>query len=228
MRTTPKDVKEKRKTIEAAAASDGASSGNVTSCSRRHGPAPRTAAASAARGSSAAQYVPTTRTTTATLKKACARRIAAGPCSSPSGSTARNASATTAVGRTKGTVTSARARVRPGKSKRPSTYAAGRPTASVSAVDATASQTVNQSTSRVSGSVRTSSVDLPPVVVSPRSTIAPSGKTKKSARNASGIPYASKRNARPAGSDPRGLTPDHVGPARTGADPTGLTPAYRP
>ena len=104
----PNEVNEKRNTIEAADASAGASSGSVTSRKLRTGLAPSVAAASETRGSSPAQKVPTMRTTTATLKKTCAIRIATQPRSSPSGSTARNASATTTVGRTNGTVTDGR------------------------------------------------------------------------------------------------------------------------
>jgi hypothetical protein len=115
MRTIPNDVNEKRNTIAAAAASAGASNGTVTSTIRCRGDAPSVAAASATRGSRFAQNVPTTRTTTATLKKACATRMGAHPRSRGSGSTARNASATTTVGSTKGTTTSAVTTLRPRK-----------------------------------------------------------------------------------------------------------------
>ena len=189
-------MNEKRKTIAAAAASDGPSSGSVISRNRRNGPAPSVAAASDTRGSRRAQNPPTTRTTTATLKKVCATRIAAQPCSRPAGRIARNASATTIVGRTNGTVTSARTSPRPGNANRPSTYAAGNPTTRVSAVDASACQIVNHTTSRVSGSVSTSNGDASaPSVRSPRSRIEASGNAKKSARNASGTPTVSARQA---------------------------------
>ena len=109
----PNEVNEKRKTIAAAAASAGASSGAVISRSRADGPAPSVAAASDTRGSRFAQYVPTIRTTTATLKNAWAIRIGTHPRSMPSGRIARNASATTTVGSTNGTTTSAPTRLRP-------------------------------------------------------------------------------------------------------------------
>ena len=116
MSTIPNDVNEKRNTIAAAELSAGARSGSVTSRKRRPGPAPSVAAASLTRGSSRAQKVPTTRTTTATLKNAWAIRIAAQPRCRPWGRIARKARATTTVGRTKGTVTSARTALRPGNS----------------------------------------------------------------------------------------------------------------
>ncbi len=114
---------------------------------RRTGDAPSVAAASDRRGSRLAQNVPTIRTTTATLKKACATRIGAQPRSRPGGSTARNARATTTVGRTNGTTTSAWTTLRPRKEKRPRTYDAGSATTIVSTVDATACQIVNQTIS---------------------------------------------------------------------------------
>ena len=63
--TTPNDVKQNRYTTEAAASTDGASMGSVTSLSTRNRLAPSTAAASAGRRPSPAQATPTTRTTTA-------------------------------------------------------------------------------------------------------------------------------------------------------------------
>src|SRR5918999_507051 len=92
MRTTPKDVKQKRKTIAAAADSAGASWGRVTSRKLRHGVAPSVAAASETPRSRPAQNVPTMRTTTATLKNACAIRTGAQPRSRPAGREAREGS----------------------------------------------------------------------------------------------------------------------------------------
>ncbi|OSY51888.1 hypothetical protein BG846_02436 [Streptomyces fradiae ATCC 10745 = DSM 40063] len=63
---------------------------------------------------------------------------------------------TTTVGSTNGTVTTARSTRLPGKSKRARTYAPGSATSRVSAVDASACQVVNHSTSRMSGRVSTS------------------------------------------------------------------------
>jgi hypothetical protein len=60
-------------------------------------------------------------TTTATLKKAWAMRIGIQPRSSCGGRIARKASATTTVGRTNGTTTSVRTRLRPRNEYRPRT-----------------------------------------------------------------------------------------------------------
>jgi hypothetical protein len=115
MRTMPNDVNEKRNTMAAAAARAGARSGATISRNRRQGLAPSVAAASDMRGSRFVQKVPTTRTTTATLKKAWATRMGAQPRSSRPGRIARKARATTTVGRTKGTSTTALTTFRPGK-----------------------------------------------------------------------------------------------------------------
>ena len=65
----------------------------------------------------------------------------------PSGPSAannvRNASATTMVGSTNGTVTRARTALRPRKRQRYNRYAPGRPSATASAADAAACHTVN-------------------------------------------------------------------------------------
>ena len=182
---TPNDVKQKRKVSADDAASAGASCGTVTSRARRSGPAPSTAAASALRGSSPAQAPPTIRTTTATLKKTCAARIAGSPLSTSSGSSSRKAVATTTVGSTNGTRTSARVSERPRNRNRPITQASGSPATSVSAVESAACQVVNQTSAGVP-----SGRDGPPSEVSPRSRIVTSGKTKKSARNATGTSAA--------------------------------------
>ncbi len=58
-------------------------------------------------------------------------------------SRARNAAPTTTVGMTKGTIISARSNVFPLKENRAKTYAAGTANSIVSAVDATACQSVN-------------------------------------------------------------------------------------
>ncbi len=173
MSTTPKDVNEKRKTSAAAAASAGRSSGSVTAESRAAGPAPSVAASSHKRGSSRPHQAPTTRTTTATLKKTCAARIAATPRSWPAGSRSRNAVATTTVGSTKGTRTSALASARPGKSNRARTQASGSPSSSVRTVETAACQTVNHSTRSVASEASTS-VGRPPSP-SPRARIVASG-----------------------------------------------------
>ena len=105
--------------------------------------------------------MPTIRTTTATLKNACAIRIGAHPRSTPSGRIARNASATTTVGSTNGTTTSAPTRLASAESVAAEHVRRGERDAIVSTVDASACQTVNHTTSRVSGSVRTSSGESP-------------------------------------------------------------------
>ncbi len=109
--------------MDAAAMIDGASNGNVTRRNARAREAPSIRAASARRGSKFDQNPPTVRTTTATLKNTCAISMGATPlcqCRNESGppgrSNARNAVATTTVGRTNGTVTNARNARRPGNS----------------------------------------------------------------------------------------------------------------
>ena len=78
--------------------------------------------------------------------------------------------ATTTVGSTNGTSTSARVSARPRNRNRPITQARGSPAASVSTVDTAACQVVNQSSPAVpSGS------EIPPGESRPRSRIAPSG-----------------------------------------------------
>src|SRR5660398_334959 len=81
-------------------------------------------------------------------------------------SSAKKAEPTTTVGSTKGTVTAARQRLRPGKSYRAKKYAPGRATINVRIVDTTACQTVNHATLLRLGRWRTSlkgSRENPPV-----------------------------------------------------------------
>jgi hypothetical protein len=124
-RTTPKAVAQNRKTTDAADATAGASDGSVTVRNTLAGPAPRDAAACSVRGSSRSHSPPTVRTTTDTLKKTRATTIPASDSSSPrnpstpaGANRVRNATPTTTVGSTNGTVTSPRARVRPGNDRR--------------------------------------------------------------------------------------------------------------
>ena len=189
-------MKQKRNTIEAAAASAGARSGTVSRSERATGPAPRVAAASQSRWSSPAQNAPTTRTTTATLKNTCARRIAHTDRSTPSGSRATNAVATTIVGSTNGTSTSASTTDRPRKEKRASAQASGSPASSVRAVETVACQSVNHAISRVDEAVNTSTgTSSEPSTTRLRRRIATSGHAKKTARNATGIPAVAARAA---------------------------------
>jgi hypothetical protein len=103
-----------RNTIDAAASNDDRSCGRVTNQNARSGPAPRVRAAPGRSGSKCSQVAPTVRTTTETLNSTWAARIAGTPRSNPSGSNAPTAAATTTVGSTNGTVTSACTRRRPG------------------------------------------------------------------------------------------------------------------
>src|SRR4051812_5845700 len=181
----PNDVNENRKTIEAAAAIDGASSGNVVVRNARHRDAPSTRAASVVRGSICSQNVPTVRTTTATLKNTCASRIGATPRSQPSApsspprcNNAMNAIATTTVGSTNGTSTITRSQRRPGKSQRATTYVHGHATTNVSTVDTAACHSVNQAIRRNDSSRSTSSTgdaSNEPVARSPRPMIDTTG-----------------------------------------------------
>ncbi len=85
---------------------------------------------------------------------------------------------TTTVGSTNGTVTTARSSCLPGNSKRAKTYAPGSAIRSVSTVDASACQVVNQSTSAMSGRASTSPIRpncQPSSVLIPRPTIAATG-----------------------------------------------------
>ena len=84
------------------------------------------------------------------LKKAWAARIGQTPCWSRSGKSSRNAVATTTVGSTNGTSTSARTSPCPRNVNRPTTQASGSPRAIVSAVEAAACQVVNHTSWAVS------------------------------------------------------------------------------
>lgn len=136
--------------MAAAAAIAGRSSGSVIVRKRVQAVAPSVAAACSRAGSRWVHSPPTVRTTTARLKKTwAARTIQIVPARSipsiPFGpASCRNAIATTTVGSTNGMVTRVRTRPRPGKSKRETAQVTGRPTASVSRVDTTACQVVNQ------------------------------------------------------------------------------------
>ena len=197
MTTIPNEVKLKRNTTAPDAASAGVSSGSVTVRSRRHGPAPSVAATSHARSSSSDQNEPTIRTTTAMLKNTWASRIAHTVPSSPVGRTARSAVATTTVGSTNGTSTSASASRLPGNEKRATAHANGRPATRVSAVDTTACQRVNQATSTVDRRVSTSKGrSRRPSTTRLRSRMAASGHAKKIPRNASGTAAAAARPRR--------------------------------
>ncbi len=85
---------------------------------------------------------------------------------------------TTTVGRTNGTVTTARSNCLPGKSNRAKTYAPGSAISRVSAVEATACQVVNHRTPAMSGRASTSPMRpncQPASVLTPRPTIAATG-----------------------------------------------------
>jgi hypothetical protein len=167
MSTTPNDVKVNRKTIESAAAIDGPRMGSVVRRNAVSGEAPSERAASTTPLSSLDQTPPTVRTTTATLKKTCAARIPQMLSDSPS---ATNADPTTTVGSTNGTVTSARTRERPGNEKWDTTAVSGIATKKVSSVETVACHSVNQTTERVVGDVRTSANPPPNDIARMRAT----------------------------------------------------------
>src|SRR3954466_6252924 len=146
MRTTPKLVAQNRNTTAAADAIAGASAGSVTDRNARHGDAPSARAAAVVRGSSRAHSPATVRATTATLKKALASTIGSTP---PSGHSARNASPTTTVGSTNGTITAARTNPVPATLQRASRNATGKPVSSANTVDAAAWPRVNPTSSHV-------------------------------------------------------------------------------
>ncbi|GAA3217049.1 hypothetical protein GCM10020256_19790 [Streptomyces thermocoprophilus] len=107
---------------------------------------------------------------------------------------------TTTVGSTNGTVTTALSVCLPGKSSRAKTYAPGRATSRVSAVETSACQVVNHSTCRMSGWVTTSAIrpscQVPPSW-RPRATMAATGQAKKTAENATGPAIRASRAAFP-------------------------------
>ena len=111
------------------------------------------------------------------------RRLTAPPPASPKRSNSpSNAAATTTVGSTNGTVAKARSRRWPRKRSRAIAPAAGSATATVSAVDAAACQTVNQITERCDSEPSTSpSAASGPAPPSPRPTTPAMGHTKNSA-----------------------------------------------
>ena len=158
MSTTPNDVKVKRKTMERAAVIDGPRIGSVMRRNAANGDAPSDRAASMTLRSRRDQTPPTVRTTTATLKNTCAARIPQIVRVSPS---ATKADPTTTVGSTKGTVTNALTRERPGNEKWESTAVSGIDTSSVKSVEATACHSVNQTTDRVDPEVKTSVIPSP-------------------------------------------------------------------
>ena len=155
---TPNDVNVNRKTRVAAPTIEGRASGSSTSVNRRIPVAPISAATSSKAGSSCDQNPPTTRTTTARLKKTCAANRAANEGRGPA-----NAAPTTTVGSTNATSVATRKADRPGNRKRASRYAAGRPAASVRAVDTTACQVVNQITPRSRASPSTVPGETSPI-----------------------------------------------------------------
>ena len=121
MRTTPNDVNEKRNDDRRGGRERGSEQRQRDLADAPQRPGAEHRRRLDARGSRFAQTPPTMRTTTATLKNAWATRIAQSPRSMPSGRSARNAGATTTVGSTNGTTTSAPTRARPRNRKRPTT-----------------------------------------------------------------------------------------------------------
>src|SRR5660398_260746 len=108
-------------------------------------------------------------------------------------SSAKKAEPTTTVGSTKGTVTAARKRLRPGKSYRAKTYAPGRATITVRIVDTTACQTVNHATFLRLGRWRTSlkgSRENPPSPLRLTTSMLANGERKKKPRKRRGTPTA--------------------------------------
>ncbi len=163
VRTTPNAVAQNRNTTLAADTTPGSRAGRVTVRRTCHGLAPSAAAASSRRGSSDSQKEPTVRTTTLTLKKTRAATIAAAVPSSripprgpPGAISWRKATPTTTVGSTNGTTTRARSRSRPGKRRRWSTNATGRPSTTETSVASVADQRVNHSTRCTRGRASTS------------------------------------------------------------------------
>ena len=132
----------------------GAGAARVTSTNARHREAPNVRAASSSRGSRLPHRPPTVRTTTATLKNAWAIRMSqmeprrSTPSAPPGPSRARNATPTTTVGSTNGTISRAHSTRLPGNSNRPNRAAMGNATTSVTTVEAVASHNVNQATCR--------------------------------------------------------------------------------
>lgn len=118
------------------------------------------------------------------------RRPASGP---PSVSSERNATPTTTVGSTNGTVTNARTSPRPRNRRRYSTYAPGIPSASEIVVPSAACCSVWPTMRHVRGRLNTSTNpdrSGAPSVVKPRATSVAAGQPKKNPRNASGSPAA--------------------------------------
>jgi hypothetical protein len=119
MRTMPKLVKVNRNTMAAADATAGRIAAHVTRVKALQRDAPSTRAASSVLGSRPSHRLPTVRTTTAWLKNAWAITIATAlprrsTPSTPRGpSNDRNAAATTTVGSTNGTTSSAWSSRRP-------------------------------------------------------------------------------------------------------------------
>ena len=111
--TMPSEVNENTKTIAAADAMAGPRDGSVTVRNATHRFAPRVRAAVSIRGSMVDHRAPTMRITTAIFRYACARTTMTNPVPRLEPRRARNASATTTVGRTKGTVANANTQRRP-------------------------------------------------------------------------------------------------------------------
>ena len=148
-RITPNDVNVNRKMIAAAAATAGRISGRVISRKTTSGAAPSVAAASSMSAGRCSQTVPTARTVTARLNTTCAPSTAHTVRSRVSGRSARIAAPITTVGRTNKAVSRPRRIRRPAKSNRAITHAGTRPTMTVSNVDTTACQVVNQTIDQV-------------------------------------------------------------------------------
>ena len=164
---------------------------------------PWVAATSDVRRSRLAQNVLTTSTTTAALKNAVRWRDREPSSSSPAGSTARNASATTTVGRTKGTTTSARATLRAAERNRPRTYAGKSDRRTAARTRGPARMEPDDvSRQRVREDIERRSEQ--PSARRPRSRIEARGYAKKSA-NVSGMAYVAVRQ--PRGVGPHGSTP---------------------
>ena len=154
MSITPKEVRQNRKTMDAADAKAGASRGRVTHRRVCHGDAPSVRACSSGPTPIPSQKDPTVRTTMATLKNAWARSTAqmvwsirSTPLSRLSRSNrAVNAPPTTTVGSTNGTVVTARSAALPRNRWRANRWQVGSAITTVITVEAAACQRVNQTT----------------------------------------------------------------------------------
>src|SRR5690606_7298869 len=124
------------------------------------------------------------------------------PSGPPCTSSDRNATPTTTVGSTNGTVTSARTTRRPGNRHRYSTYAPGTPSSTENAVPSTACHSVSPRIRHVRGWEKTSAnpdrSSPPSSPTNPRATSVTTGHAKNTPRNTNGTAAARPhRAARP-------------------------------